>query len=206
MKLETLILGAALAVGLGATAQAGAALSGNVTYYNAFSENAGVGITFSDPFLTDSFTAISDTADYGGSNSDPSWPGGGYSAPSGTYGFGADFLGDITVPTAGKYTFDFGADDAAYLFVNGGATAVADFVGGNDLSGSGAPKPVTLTLSAGANPFEIQYANEISDQAAIVFQPVPEPAVWAMMLVGFGAVGGALRTTRRKNGAVAAAA
>jgi hypothetical protein len=34
---------------------------------------------------------------------------------------------------------------------------------------------------------------------------VPEPAAWAMMLVGFGGVGGALRMARRKTaGAVVA--
>jgi hypothetical protein len=198
MNLKALFVGLALAAGLGASAQAGATLSGDVTYYNGYSENPGVGITFSDAFRTDAFNTIYDTADYGGTNSDPNWPGGVYSSQLG-YGFGADFVGDINAPTAGKYTFDFGADDAAYLFLNGGSTAVASFVGGNDLCCSGAPKPVTLTLSAGANPFEIQYANEFANQAAIVFQPVPEPATWAMMLLGVGLIGGGMRMTRRRD-------
>ena len=34
--------------------------------------------------------------------------------------------------------------------------------------------------------------------------PVPEPAAWAMMLVGFGALGGALRYSRRKQALAAA--
>jgi len=34
---------------------------------------------------------------------------------------------------------------------------------------------------------------------------VPEPGTWAMMLVGFGALGGAMRASRRKAGAAAAA-
>ena len=34
--------------------------------------------------------------------------------------------------------------------------------------------------------------------------PVPEPAAWAMMLVGFGALGGALRYARRKQALAAA--
>jgi hypothetical protein len=33
--------------------------------------------------------------------------------------------------------------------------------------------------------------------------PVPEPATWAMMLVGFGAAGTALRRSRRRNGQIA---
>ncbi len=32
---------------------------------------------------------------------------------------------------------------------------------------------------------------------------VPEPATWAMMILGFGMAGGALRTTRRKAAAIA---
>jgi hypothetical protein len=39
-------------------------------------------------------------------------------------------------------------------------------------------------------------AFEVDDIA--VAQPVPEPATWAMMIVGFGAIGGTLRTRRRQ--------
>jgi len=38
-----------------------------------------------------------------------------------------------------------------------------------------------------------------------VYQGVPEPATWAIMLLGFGAVGGALRMSRRKASAALAA-
>lgn len=31
---------------------------------------------------------------------------------------------------------------------------------------------------------------------------VPEPATWAMMIIGFGAVGSMVRTSRRRNAAV----
>ena len=33
----------------------------------------------------------------------------------------------------------------------------------------------------------------------ISFAPVPEPATWAMMIIGFGAVGSAIRSLRRQN-------
>jgi len=203
-------LAAALAFGLAASADAAVTLSGNVTYYSGFSENPGVGITFSStsPYVTDgvtytaptqftdSFTSISDTADYGGTNSDPNWPGG-------LVLFGADFVGTIVAPATATYSFSFGADDAAYVFVNGGASPVASIQGGNDFFDTGAPRTISLALNAGSNSFEIQYANEFFTQAAIQFQAVPEPATWAMMLVGFGGLGAAMRSNRRKH-AVAA--
>jgi hypothetical protein len=33
--------------------------------------------------------------------------------------------------------------------------------------------------------------------------PVPEPATWAMMLLGFGAAGTAMRRSRRRNAQIA---
>lgn len=41
---------------------------------------------------------------------------------------------------------------------------------------------------------------------AVSVQAVPEPATWAMMLLGFGAIGGALRVSRRNQRGVAFAA
>ncbi|MBA3896014.1 MAG: PEPxxWA-CTERM sorting domain-containing protein [Sphingomonadaceae bacterium] len=32
---------------------------------------------------------------------------------------------------------------------------------------------------------------------AVPVSPVPEPAIWAMMIVGFGAIGGAMRHRRQ---------
>jgi hypothetical protein len=45
------------------------------------------------------------------------------------------------------------------------------------------------------------YGNEI--RAVSVYSAAPEPAAWALMMVGVGGMGAALRTRRRK--AVAAA-
>ena len=55
-------------------------------------------------------------------------------------------------------------------------------------------KPVTsITFTSGANSYEI----------ASISAAVPEPGVWAMMLVGFGGMGAAMRSRRKAAAAVA---
>ena len=197
MKNGNLLLGAALAaglaLGLSTTADAAVSLSGlSVSYFSGFSENPGVGITFSDPgvvvngstVVTDAISSIHETADYGGTNSDPNWPGG-------LIAFGADFTGTINATTAGTYTFAFASDDASYVFING--ALVADEIGPHGLPGLA---DFSVPLTAGANTLEVQYDNDECCQAAIEFQAVPEPAAWALMLVGFSGLGAAVRTRR----------
>ena len=38
---------------------------------------------------------------------------------------------------------------------------------------------------------------EVASDVKIVPPPVPEPASWALMLGGFGAIGGAMRSRRK---------
>ncbi len=57
---------------------------------------------------------------------------------------------------------------------------------------------VTLSTTSGSTTFNF----ETADVAAAV----PEPSTWALMFVGFGAVGGAMRTKRRKTQAALALA
>ncbi len=49
----------------------------------------------------------------------------------------------------------------------------------------------SITLTSRTNSFEI-------DNLATQNSAVPEPATWAMMIMGFGAVGGVLRSSRRR--------
>ncbi|HEY5289395.1 MAG TPA: PEPxxWA-CTERM sorting domain-containing protein, partial [Caulobacteraceae bacterium] len=48
----------------------------------------------------------------------------------------------------------------------------------------------------GGNPAE---GNELT---AVSLTAVPEPAAWALMLAGFGGLGGALRMSRRRTGVI----
>lgn len=50
----------------------------------------------------------------------------------------------------------------------------------------------------GASNFQGCAIGEVAFRTADVSGAVPEPATWAFMLVGFGAIGGALRAKRRK--------
>jgi hypothetical protein len=73
-------------------------------------------------------------------------------------------------------TFENGA--AAIVVGNGGRTIVNGFL--SDTAWS-----------------EALYANELASFAALPSSPTPEPASWAMMVGGFGLVGGALRSRRK---------
>ena len=52
----------------------------------------------------------------------------------------------------------------------------------------------------------LTYAYAVGDKIDEVGNPgvVPEPATWAMMIAGFGMVGGAMRSARREGKAVTA--
>jgi hypothetical protein len=85
----------------------------------------------------------------------------------------------------------------AQLLTNGGSTLVAQVTGtGNALTLN------TGLLTAGQT-YRFTYtgnlavAGNISGNATFTAAAVPEPATWAMMLVGFGGIGFAMRRRRR---------
>ena len=91
--------------------------------------------------------------------------------------------GDITI-TPPNLNFVTPADGNQVADVTNGLFMVSG-TAGETFSG--------ITLTSGSNSFEI-------DNLAVA---VPEPTTWAMMLVGLGALGGALRTRRRTMAACA---
>ena len=80
--------------------------------------------------------------------------------------------------SGGVVAATFGDDSAAIVVGNGGRTIVNGF------------------LSDTAWSQEL-YANELASLAALSPSPTPEPASWAMMLGGFGMIGGALRSRKK---------
>jgi hypothetical protein len=184
----------------------------SATYYYNFTETPGVGITFANPILSDTFSGpISELKDVGGSNTDPNFPtctpscGG----PTGGGPFGADFTATINVPTSGTYQFGLGSDDAAYLFING--TLVGYEAGPNGFPPAGGTLPdgngflllsFSDTLAAGNYSLEIQYANILCcGQVLELVLPgsvTPIPAALPLFAGGLGVIGLLTRRRRQK--------
>ena len=113
----------------------------------------------------------------------------------------AEFVGTLVVPVTESVTFTFGADDDAFIAVNNNVIAQLGGVHGNS------PGPVTTAImNPGNYTLRLFYADRYQTQASLNFSVdtvgvsvnpgVPEPATWAMMLVGFGGLGGLLRRRR----------
>jgi hypothetical protein len=70
-------------------------------------------------------------------------------------------------------------------------------------------QPLSYTAnSSGGSQFWFYYGNDEANQilvyslgnpVTVTVSVVPEPATWAMMIIGFGAVGSMVRTSRRRN-------
>jgi hypothetical protein len=101
----------------------------------------------------------------------------GYSEPAVTQGLADDFCCDFIPP---NYT----PSEAAYIFQFANAEGPSvSFVPGSDFS--------VITFSSG----------KIVGTGVSSVIPLPEPAAWALMLVGFGGLGAAMRSRRRLAGA-----
>lgn len=111
----------------------------------------------------------------------------------------AIFKGTLNVPSNESITFTLGADDDAIVAID---NTVVDQLGGVH---SITDAPVTTAMiGAGSHTLTIFYADRDQTQAALDFSlqtqgvtlGVPEPATWAMMLLGFGGMGAAMRRKR----------
>jgi hypothetical protein len=104
-----------------------------------------------------------------------------YNPISGAYTFLGEFMTPITFD-GGDSPFEelpFDIKNLVISYINQGYSVV-DLVGGSV--------------------FSVYYNYGGSGLIAFGVTPVPETATWIMTLVGFGAMGAAIRVTRRKNG------
>lgn len=117
-----------------------------------------------------------------------------------------DNQGFINIVTDGLYGFNLSADDYGQLLIDGAAVATAPnyYTAGSGslmlaaglhsfdltLIGNGVPNRLSLNITG---PGAVSYVTS----ADTIAGAVPEPATWAMMLMGFGAIGVAMRRRRR---------
>ena len=98
---------------------------------------------------------------------------------------------NIDAKTAGNVSFTFAGGDSNGLVLAPYAIGAS---GSNFYNAfNGTFKSVTVSFLDGAT------ASDVSQvRVTTLAAPVPEPATWAMMLLGFGAVGASLRLRNRK--------
>lgn len=120
----------------------------------------------------------------------------------------AVFKGVFNLSAPGTVEFQLGSDDDSFIYVDGvlfGQNPGVHGVTNVDFTSS--------MLNAGNHNITVFYADRENTGAflslnllssGIIINPgVPEPATWAMMLMGFGGLGAALRARRRQASAVA---
>ena len=96
-------------------------------------------------------------------------------------------------------TISVSSDDDALVYVNG------QYVGGNPGVHSSLTTNIDLGILNGTNSLAIFYADRAHVDANLalsirgaVTSAVPEPATWAMFIIGFGSIGLLMRASRRK--------
>ena len=126
--------------------------------------------------------------------------GGGYSPPytglTTTTVLGA--LGSVSGTAGSSFTYDFSPLQLS------GLTVFAAHFGNTPYSNSTNVTAFWL-LNLGNTPtsgITIQNGQGVSNAQIFATAPVPEPATWGLMLLGFGGIGMALRRSRRRSGAL----
>lgn len=199
MKIKIAALVASLA-GMAVVGAAHAATTVSVNVYNTYTDT-GSSITFAgSPAVSTTLPATPNGFSY-------DWNSNGVPGYNANTSFAADLKGGLYAQTAGNYTLNFTSDDAGYLFVN---NALAGSEPGTHPSYTISP---TVYLNAGLNNFEIQYDNTECCGANVALSlpsgvsevsGVPEPASWALMILGVAGIGSAMRFQRRHASVVAA--
>ncbi len=161
----------------------------NVTTYGSYVENAGTGLTFSDPLGTQTWASI---------NSNVAFPGDTWNTAD---IFAADITSMLDVASAGIYTFNLASDDGSYVFVDG--VLIGDEPGAHSVYSTS----FTDTLTAGHHAIEVQFYNQFCCGSGVeldlpsgvsLVSSVPEPGNQPMLFGGLGLVMLGLRRALRR--------
>jgi len=117
----------------------------------------------------------------------------------------AVFTGTLVVPEAESVTFTFGADDDAFLYLDGNTISQEE-----GIHGVTAAPVTTETLAPGSYSLELFYTDRHQTGAGLYFSvdtsnvsvappsTVPEPAPVVLMIAGLGLVGAAARRRSKR--------
>lgn len=115
--------------------------------------------------------------------------------------------GLVTITAGGSHIFSIGSDDGSQLWIDGnlvvdnGTMHSFSSVSGNPLDLSAGDHTIRIVQyeNAGSSGLTAQLdGTALSGAVLSTISAVPEPAAWMLMLVGFGAVGAALRIRRNR--------
>ncbi len=110
------------------------------------------------------------------------------------------FTSSLNLGASYNVTFSLDADDDAFLFIGGKL-----FTGVGGVHGNTAAPTVTKRFGPGSYSFDLFFADRHTVASSLdvsgSIAAVPEPGVWALMIVGFGLVG---VSSRRRQATVAA--
>lgn len=126
----------------------------------------------------------------------------------------------IVMEQVGGGTFDLASIDLADIYDNALGSTGGDILFTFTDAGGSSNQTVTIDTTPGLQTFAFNRANLLSftiapqntnggwiqfDNIVVdeIGSPVPEPATWAMMIAGFGMVGGAIRRRRGMQAALA---